>query len=327
MAPRISVIIRCYNEERHIGRLLSGIMQQTERSVEVIVVDSGSTDATLAIAARFPTKILHIAPAEFSFGRSLNLGCRAATGELMVAASAHVYPVYHDWLEQLCAPFGDPQVALVYGRQRGDTNTRYAEQRIFAHWFPARSVPSQEHPFCNNANAAVRRAIWQEQPYDEALTGLEDLDWAHRAMQRGHRVAYSAEAEIVHVHDETPQKILRRYQREAMALKRIFPQERFGLRDFLRLFPANVASDCYHAWHDGVLPQKAAEIVMFRLMQFWGTYTGFASHGSPTANLRRTFYYPGELARPQAPVARRPEGRLIDYSCEALPGSLSEEVP
>jgi hypothetical protein len=144
-------------------------------------------------------------------------------------------------------------------------------------------------------------------------------------MQRGYRVAYSAEAEIVHVHDETPQKIFRRYQREAMALKRIFPHERFGLRDFLRLFPANVASDWYHAWHDGVLPQKVAEIVMFRLMQFWGTYTGFASHGGPTANLRRTFYYPANLARPQAP--RRPGGRQIDYSREFTPGPLSEEVP
>ena len=73
-APRCSIIIRAYNEEDHIGRLLTGIMEQTVKEVEIIVVDSGSSDATVAIASRFPTQILSIAPHEFTFGRSLNLG-------------------------------------------------------------------------------------------------------------------------------------------------------------------------------------------------------------------------------------------------------------
>src|SRR5438552_9492978 len=98
--PKVSIIIRCHNEEEHIGRLLSGILQQTIKDVEIILVDSGSTDATLSIARRYPVRILHIAPQEFSFGRSLNRGCEAAEGELLVFASAHVYPLYKDWLEK-----------------------------------------------------------------------------------------------------------------------------------------------------------------------------------------------------------------------------------
>ncbi|MFB8794966.1 MAG: glycosyltransferase [Microcoleus sp.] len=47
---KCSVVIRCYNEEQHIGRLLSGIMEQSVRDVEIILVDSGSTDATVGIA-------------------------------------------------------------------------------------------------------------------------------------------------------------------------------------------------------------------------------------------------------------------------------------
>ncbi|NEQ09520.1 MAG: glycosyltransferase, partial [Moorea sp. SIO4E2] len=65
--PETSIIIRCYNEEQHIGRLLSGIMQQTIQDVEIIVVDSGSTDATPSIASRYPVKLLSIKPEEFSF--------------------------------------------------------------------------------------------------------------------------------------------------------------------------------------------------------------------------------------------------------------------
>ena len=126
----------------------------------------------------YPVQILHIPPEEFSFGRSLNLGIAEARREFVVFASAHVYPVYPDWLERLLAPFADPKVGLSYGKQRGNSPTNFSEQQVFAHWFPDQSIPHQPHPFCNNANAAIRRSLWQEHPYDETLTGLEDLAWA-----------------------------------------------------------------------------------------------------------------------------------------------------
>ena len=149
-------------------------MKQALKAEEIIVVDSGSTDATVSIASRYPTKILPMAPEEFSFGRSLNLGCREATAPLIVAASAHVYPVYEDWLDRLLAPFSDPHVALAYGKQRGGASTKYSEHRVFRKWFPDEPLRGQDHPFCNNANAALRRSVWDDLPYDETLTGLEE---------------------------------------------------------------------------------------------------------------------------------------------------------
>ncbi|MCS7010196.1 MAG: glycosyltransferase, partial [Anaerolineales bacterium] len=199
-----SLVIRAYNEERHIGRLLEGVRRQTVRDVEIILVDSGSTDATPAIAAQYGAKILRIAPQEFTFGRSLNLGIAATTRDLVVIASAHVYPVYPDWLERLLEPFSDPNVALTYGKQRGDEHSKFSEHQIFARWFPEESHLNQPHPFCNNANAAIRRNLWKQHPYDETLTGLEDLAWAKWAQSQGYRIAYVAEAEVIHVHNETP---------------------------------------------------------------------------------------------------------------------------
>ena len=132
MNPKASIIIRCYNEERHSGKLLSGISQQTCQDFEVILVDSGSTDATLAIASHYPVNIISIKPEEFSFGRSLNRGCHIAKGEYLVIVSAHVYPIHKDWLEQLLRPFDTPQVALVYGKQRGDEVSKYSEHQVFS---------------------------------------------------------------------------------------------------------------------------------------------------------------------------------------------------
>src|ERR1044071_1643857 len=129
-----SIIIRAYNEARYIGRLLEGIQQQTIKDVEIILVDSGSTDGTVTVAESFGARVVKIPSNEFTFGRSLNLGIQAATRELIVIASAHVYPVYPDWLESLLHPFEDENVALTYGKQRGPETAQFSERQIYHQW-------------------------------------------------------------------------------------------------------------------------------------------------------------------------------------------------
>jgi len=309
--PACSIVIRSFNEEQHIGRLLTGILEQTVRDVEIVLVDSGSTDATVAIASRFPVRILHIDPTDFSFGRSLNLGCSAVTREHIVIASAHVYPIYPDWLELLLGPFADPKVGLTYGKQRGTGASHYSERQIFQAWFPETSNRDQAHPFCNNANAAIRRSLWLQHPYDEDLSGLEDVEWASWATRQGHKLVYEASAEVVHVHSEAAREIYNRYRREAMALRRIRPQERIGLLDAARLFVSNAGTDLWHAGHDGRLLREMAGIVRFRFLQFWGSYRGWRMAGALTSQLKQTFYYPRGLGRDAGPPER--QAKPIEY--------------
>lgn len=310
-SPICSVIIRAHNEEEHIGRLLTGIMQQTINDIEIIVVDSGSTDATVAIARRFSVDVVSIPPDQFTFGRSLNWGCQAARGEYLVLASAHVYPVYADWIERILEPFSDPKVALTYGKQRGDSTTRFSEHQIFAKLYPDYPRNPQSSPFCNNANAAVRRSLWQERPYDEDLPGLEDLDWAAWALDQGFNLAYVPEAMVIHLHNEGPRQVYNRYRREAIGLRKIMPGERFRLLDFTRLFLTNVAADLGHAIRDRAILRSLWEVMWFRFMQFWGTYQGFQHTGPITKELIRTFYYPRELST--SPPSSNRSASPIDY--------------
>jgi len=155
-----SIVIRAYNEAQHLPRLLDGIQQQTIKDVEVILVDSGSTDSTVRVAEKIGTKIVHIPSVEFTFGRSLNFGIRTTTREFVVIASAHVYPVYPDWLEKLLSPFEDEKVALTYGKQRGPDSAKYSEQQIYHQWYADVSNLNQVTAFCNNANAAIRKSLW-----------------------------------------------------------------------------------------------------------------------------------------------------------------------
>jgi rhamnosyltransferase len=285
-----SIVIRAFNEGQHIGRLLEGLRQQTITDVEIILVDSGSTDQTVSVAEAFGARIVRIPSAEFTFGRSLNFGLRAATRELVVIASAHVYPVYPDWLESLLRPFKDENVALTYGKQRGPASAKYSEQQIFQQWYPDVSKLEQTTAFCNNANAAIRKSLWEKNPYDETLTGLEDLAWAKWAKEQGYAISYVAEAEIIHVHNETPRGVFNRYRREAMAYKKIYPESHFNAYDFLRLTTTNIFSDLWHAARERVFWKNAASILWFRFMQFHGTRLGHRETSLITPQLRETFY-------------------------------------
>lgn len=289
-----SIVIRAYNEERHIGRLLEGIRQQTIKDVEVILVDSGSTDATVSVAESFGAKIVHIPSAEFTFGRSLNFGVREAGSEFIVIASAHVYPVYPDWLETLLRPFQDEKVALTYGKQRGYEGSKFSEHQIFHQWYPDVGNFDQATAFCNNANSAIRKKLWEQHAYDETLTGLEDLEWGKWAKGQGFKIAYAAEAEIIHIHNETPRGVYNRYRREAMALRRIYPEAHFNFYDFLRLTFTNIVSDLWHAAREGVFLKSFASIFWFRFMQFHGTRIGHRETSLVTPQLRETFYYARE---------------------------------
>lgn len=313
MPPTVALVIRCFNEEAHIGRLLTGVVRQTRVPEQIIVVDSGSTDATLAIASAFPVEIVTVPSEDFSFGRALNIGLASTTADLAVLASAHVYPLYDTWIERLIAPFKVPAIAVTYGRQQTPPGGRFSEQKILVQWFPPRSVERQRHPFCNNANAAIRRSVWTEQPYDEDLTGLEDLDWAKKALAAGHLVSYVAEAPVAHVHEESFNQIVNRYRREAIAHKEIYSEQRMSLGNAIRLGVVNAVGDLRDARRQGVLRAHLADIPRFRLAQFFGTYRGFAQQGPATEMLRRRFYYPTRPAEDGHGESADAPGRAIDY--------------
>lgn len=307
---KLTVIIRAFNEEKHIGKLLRGIQAQSGPEAEVVLVDSGSTDNTVDIALNQGAKLISIKPDDFSFGYALNKGCQAATGEFLVIASAHTYPVYQDWLEQMVLPFQDERIALVYGKQRGNELTKYSEHKIFEKWFPEESDWDQQNPFCNNANSAIRKSLWEKYPFDEKITGLEDLDWAKRVMRDGYKIAYNAEAEIIHVHEETPRSIMNRYYREALAIKQIIPDHKFSLFDFFRLAGSNIISDWAHAAQEGKFRMNFLTIPEFRIMQFWGTYKGHHVKADSSL-LRKRFYYPNPISKENTAKASR--SIKIDY--------------
>ena len=293
---RASIIIRTYNESKHLPELLDKIGEQSllKDGFEVILVDSGSTDATLTIAAQhpLPVRIVYINKDEFSFGRSLNLGCEQAQGQALVFISGHCIPVDDTWLECLIAPVEQQLAAYSYGRQVGNGTSRFSECQLFRKYYPKASKVPQKGFFCNNANAALRRAAWEELRFDEELTGLEDMELAKRLVESGGTVAYVADAPVYHLHEESWHKVRLRYQREAIALQAIMPQVHVSLSDFLRYFLSALMLDSGAALEQRCLTHKFGEIVMFRMMQYWGTYRGNHEHRKLSHQAKEAYFYP-----------------------------------
>jgi threonine dehydrogenase-like Zn-dependent dehydrogenase/GT2 family glycosyltransferase len=303
--PSASIVVRAFNEERHLGRLLERLAAQTVRSHEVIVVDSGSFDRTRQIAVHQGARLLEVASEDFTFGYSLNVGVRAARAPLVAIVSAHTEPLGRQWLEGLLAPFADASVAMAYGRQVGAPQSKLSEALDFERTYKGlcRFI-MPDGVFANNANSAIRRALWEQHQFDERLPGLEDIAWAKHWLERGLHVVYEPDAAIAHIHEETWSQVHHRYFREAVAARHI------GVRG-LRHVPVEAARettrfvlDLGAAASRGLLRERAGEILRFRWQKASGTVTGLLSDaGTASHSKRQNLFFDRDY---QAVVIRGP---------------------
>lgn len=293
--PETSIVIRTLNEEKHIGNLLSAIASQTYKDCEVIIVDNESTDDTLSIAKQFGVKVVKINRQDFTWGYALNVGCKASRGKYLVFLSAHTLPTYEKWLSSLISSFENEKVAMVYGRQIGVPSSKFSEridlQRLFGTQTKNSNVPLN---YANNANAAVRKNLWEKRPFDEYLFGLEDIEWAHNMAKEGYLINYEPKASIYHIHEETWQQVFNRYRREAIAAVRIGlkhpPQARLDIFSLLKYFLYDLIKSfpIYSR-------NRLKEIIRFRYYQWKASKVGWAQGKHIDLEVERSkIFYPQE---------------------------------
>jgi glycosyltransferase involved in cell wall biosynthesis/D-arabinose 1-dehydrogenase-like Zn-dependent alcohol dehydrogenase len=273
MLPETSIVIRTLNEGKNLEKVFQGIHNQNYKDWEIVLVDSGSTDRTLELAKQYGARIFHIPSDEFTFGRSLNQGCGEALGEYLVFVSGHVWPVTNNWLRNLVEPFQEPSVAMVYGRQRGTDDSRLSELHDLQRQFGPVTQILVDEPKGNNGNAAIRKSLWLNQPFDESLPGLEDVDWARKAERNGNRVYYAADASVFHLHEETLKQVYTRHLREAVASKRMFPHNQFTWSNVIMGLPYFIFRDVLFAFRQGKRG-KLFQILGNRIAQFLGMHKG-----------------------------------------------------
>jgi rhamnosyltransferase len=230
---KVSVVIPVLNARDELARCLDAIdAQELDGEVEVVVVDSGSTDGSIELARERGAVVIEIPKHEFTFGRSRNLGAAAAGGEVLVFTSADAYATDERWLATLVAPFGgNPNVAGVYGRQVPYDHAAPSEQYFLRFVYG----PDRRDQFINgskeltmettmfsNANSAMPRELWDRYRFDEEIIGSEDLEWGVRALLDGYHLRYEPEAAVRHSHDFTLGAAFRRFFDLGVAAERAY---------------------------------------------------------------------------------------------------------
>jgi rhamnosyltransferase len=218
-SPLISVVIPVRNGASTLAEALDGLMAQTLGGrLEIIVIDSGSTDGSLDVARRYPLRLHVIASSEFNHGETRNLGARLATGEFVAMTVQDAVPADAHWLERMVKHFDDPKVAGVCGQQitRHDPDKNplewfrpYSEPVPKRVWFadPAEfqhPPPAEQVALCawDDVTAMYRRSVLLAVPYRRVSFG-EDMVWARDALAAGHALVYDYSARVYHYHHQT----------------------------------------------------------------------------------------------------------------------------
>jgi rhamnosyltransferase len=223
-----SIIILTKNAGEGFATLLTSLLSQKfDGRYEVLIIDSGSTDDTLAVAQGFPTKVTRIKPEEFHHGRTRNLGAELASGRILVYITQDALPLNNEWLRKLADNFNDSKVAMVVGRQIPWQTTKPPEKFFYFYVFPpfkivvtnAASDYYRDNVFISNVNSAIRKDVWQQFKFSETVLMVEDKEFAKRALFAGWAIVYEPDAVVYHAHDFTLSSLFQRCVEGGIALR------------------------------------------------------------------------------------------------------------
>lgn len=228
----ISVVIPVLNGGRDLARCLDALAAQVvDDEVEVVVVDSGSTDGSADLARERGARVHEIPPSEFNHGGTRNLGASLARGEVVVFTSQDAYAAEEHWLARLTAPLAYPSVAGAYGRQVAHEDAHPPEVFFMDFLYGPRSrvqtasgpsALNMETTLFSNVCSAIRRETLERFPFAGDIIMSEDQEWSRRMLLAGHELRYVADAVVRHSHPYTLRQAFRRFFDSGVSAERAY---------------------------------------------------------------------------------------------------------
>lgn len=258
----ISVVIPVKNGGADLARCLEAIAgQAVDEEVEVVVVDSGSTDGSVTVARSHGAVVHEIPPSEFGHGRTRNLGAGLAQGETLVFTSQDAHSAGSDWLARLVAPLADGEdVAGAYGRQLPHDDASPPEQYFLDFLYgPEPRIqrlegdgePSFEQTLFSNVNAAMPRSVWEAFPFADDLIMSEDQEWSRRVLRAGRALVYVPDAVVHHSHRYSVAAAFRRFFDSGVSAERSYSADSDGAGALRRAGTRYAKGELAWLWRTG----------------------------------------------------------------------------
>ncbi len=226
----VSVILPVKNQAGDVRELLPLILaQKASASLEIVAVDSGSSDETVAELTRFGATVLSIDPADFNHGLTRNAAALHARGEVLLFLSGRGRPTDDRWLAPLLRNLDeDPELAGVCSRivphPHADLLTRrdglrelswskVRSRKAIDDWGDYREMGAEERRVFLNfhtVGCAIRADVFRQIPFRAVATLGEDLLWAREVIEEGWALLHEPASVVYHSHNYSPQELLGR---------------------------------------------------------------------------------------------------------------------
>lgn len=222
--PEITIGIPCRNGGEILRRALARVFaQETSRNYEVIALDSGSTDGTLAALAEYPVRVITIEQAQFDWGRVRERLFEEARGKFVVNLSQDAIPAGNDWLERLIAPLLESDAGVSCGSSIPDPERHFPQFQWEknGYYYFTREIGKFTAKYGKGlsfANTAVRREVWASLRVEPQATG-EDFGFQIKLHRAGVKIAFPVDAPVLHHHYYTLRGVYRRCRNEGLALR------------------------------------------------------------------------------------------------------------
>ena len=267
VSAAVTVAIPVLNGARYLDEVLGAVTaQKIDRELEILVVDSGSTDGSREIAERHGASVTTIPKASFSHGGTRNRMVEMARGEHVAFLTQDATPATDTWLACLLEGFEQADdVAAVFGphEARADAShmIKSEMERHFASWgeggrridvqrldrSPAgiaayRSFPGQL-TFLSSVNCAIAKWSHETVAYRE-VSYAEDQLLGRELIEAGFSKVFHPGARVLHSHDYPPVEFFKRYFDEFRSLREVLNhRELWGPKRSLNNIRGLVGSD------------------------------------------------------------------------------------
>jgi len=232
MKPKVSIFIPTKNAGSDFFEVLDSIYNQKEKDLEVIIVDSGSTDETLEIVRNFPIKLYEIKPTEFGHGKTRNLALKYSRANYIVFLSQDALPKDSYWLSNLLINFSNKKTAGIFSRQIPREDAEETEKFFYKYYFPDQKKirpnkknNSIQNRFFSNVSSCIRKEILQKYKFNDSILTTEDQEWAKRITELGFKTIYEPKSIVIHSHNHNLKQVFQGYFDSAFSINEITKKE------------------------------------------------------------------------------------------------------
>ena len=278
----VSLLLPVKNQERDIRELLPLVLaQEATAELEIVAVDSGSRDGTVAALADFGATVLAIDPADFDHGRTRNLAAQHAQGEVLVLLSGRSRPADEHWLAPLLSVLDqDPFAAGVCSRvlpkpdadllttrdgTRELSGSAERERKAIGNWHSYGEMSADQRRVLLNfhtVGAALRTDVFKQIGFQSVATLGEDLLWAREVLEAGWSLWHEPASVVLHSHNYTLRELFERNVDDGLANREINDRS-LDEREVLPLVRALVADDW--AYLQSIFAPEGEELDRWRL--------------------------------------------------------------